>query len=58
MLTGYGPFRDHKINASWEAVKVVQQIWDKKEVFKILILCRAKEDLVTFDFSKTNACMC
>ena len=38
-LTGYGPFTSkakdktpivHSVNASWEAVKEVQKIWDHK----------------------------
>ena len=29
VVTGYGPFGDHKINASWEAVKQLKDLWDK-----------------------------
>ena len=28
VVTGYGPFGDHKINASWEAVKRFKDLWD------------------------------
>lgn len=29
VVTGYGPFGDHKINASWEAVKQLKDLWEK-----------------------------
>ena len=28
VVTGYGPFGDHKVNASWEAVKHLKELWD------------------------------
>ena len=28
VVTGYGPFGDHKINASWEAVKRLKELWN------------------------------
>ena len=28
VVTGYGPFGEHKINASWEAVKRLKDLWN------------------------------
>ncbi len=28
VLTGFGPFSGHPINASWEAVKIVRDSWN------------------------------
>ena len=34
VLTGFGPFGSHKINASWEAVSFIrdQKLWTNNEV--------------------------
>ena len=32
ILTGYGPFRGHDINASWESVKIVPSLWKNDDV--------------------------
>ena len=29
VVTGYGPFGNHTVNASWEAVKRLKQLWEK-----------------------------
>lgn len=35
ILTGFGPFGDHKINASWQSVKLIPEIWKSED--KIVI---------------------
>ena len=30
VVTGYGPFGDHKVNASWEAVKSLKELWNNE----------------------------
>ena len=32
VVTGYGPFEGHPVNASWEAVKELSKIWDSEKV--------------------------
>jgi hypothetical protein len=35
VLTGYGPFGGHKVNTSWQAVKIVRDsLWDNGKVKK------------------------
>ena len=29
VVTGYGPFGNHTVNASWEAVKRLKKLWEK-----------------------------
>ena len=45
VITGYGPFGDHKINASWEAVKKLPNLWSesqyKKEVSRGRVVTNA-----------------
>ena len=31
VVTGYGPFGDHKVNASWEAVKRLKNLWNEDQ---------------------------
>ena len=31
VVTGYGPFGDHKVNASWEAVKRLKNLWNEEQ---------------------------
>ena len=31
VVTGYGPFGEHKINASWEAVKRLKDLWKENQ---------------------------
>ena len=32
LLTGFGPFHDHPVNASWEIVKEIKQLWSNEVV--------------------------
>ena len=49
ILTGYGPFRGHDINASWESVKIVPSLWKNDEV-EIVI----EEIPVQYEFVQTQ----
>ena len=31
VVTGYGPFGDHKVNASWQAVKRMKELWNEDQ---------------------------
>lgn len=31
LVTGFGPFKEHKVNASWEAVKLLEKLFDSWE---------------------------
>jgi len=33
LVTGFGPFDKHVVNASWEAVKELQKLWAKSKEF-------------------------
>lgn len=47
LVTGFGPFRDHKINASWEAVKLLPDNINGYNIVK-------KEISVTYYDVETN----
>lgn len=41
LVTGFGPFDKHMVNASWEAVKELQKLWiDSKEFSDIKLIIR------------------
>ena len=39
VVTGYGPFGDHKVNASWEAVKRLKELWNNENSEVIFRSC-------------------
>ena len=40
VVTGYGPFGDHKVNASWQAVKRLKELWNEdQENKKVVLTC-------------------
>ena len=49
ILTGFGPFRGHDINASWESVKLVPNLWKNDEI-EIVI----EEIPVQYEFIQTQ----
>ena len=50
VITGYGPFGDHKTNASWEAVKKLPDLWSESQ-------CK-KDVSRRIDVIKLNALRC
>ena len=49
ILTGFGPFRGHDINASWESVKLVPELWENDK-YEIII----EEIPVQYEFVETK----
>ena len=49
ILTGFGPFRGHDINASWESVKLIPELWENDK-FEIII----EEIPVQYEFVETK----
>jgi len=51
IVTGFGPFGDHKINASWETVKLLPSL-NIEEEFGVKLIIR--EIPVTYDYIAEN----
>ena len=49
VVTGFGPFAGHDINASWETVKLIPGLWDHEE-FDVII----DEIPVSYEFVKSQ----
>merc|ERR1712130_2007 len=49
VVTGYGPFGKHKVNASWEAVKRLKDLWNEEQGNKEVTLI-TEEIPVSYDF--------
>ena len=45
IITGFGPFGEHKINASWESVKLLPTLWNHSSVNLVI-----EEIPVQYDF--------
>ena len=41
LLTGFGPFRGHPVNASWEAVKELRETWTDEDAAQVRVLRQA-----------------
>ncbi|CAL1688542.1 unnamed protein product [Lasius platythorax] len=53
LVTGFGPFDKHVVNASWEAVKELQKLWiDSKEFSDIELI--TKEIPVSYSYVSTQ----
>lgn len=53
LVTGFGPFDKHLVNASWEAVKELQKLWADSEEFADVTLI-AKEIPVSYGYVSTR----
>ena len=51
IVTGFGPFGDHKINASWETVKLLPSL-NIEEAFGVKLIIH--EIPVTYDYVTEN----
>lgn len=49
LVTGFGPFKTHVVNASWEAVKELQKLWENSVEFSDVKLI-AEEVPVSYDY--------
>ena len=49
ILTGFGPFGSHEINASWESAKLVPDLW-KNDKFELVV----EEIPVQYEFVQTK----
>ena len=49
IVTGFGPFGEHKINASWESVKLLPKLWNHDSIDLVI-----DEIPVKYDFVQKN----
>lgn len=52
LVTGFGPFNKHAVNASWEAVKELQKMWVESKEFPGVELI-TEEIPVSYDYVST-----
>lgn len=53
LVTGFGPFKKYVVNASWEAVKELQKLWENSVEFSDVKLV-AEEIPVSYDHVSTH----
>lgn len=52
LITGFGPFNNHIVNASWEAVKELSKLWPQSELCNIELI--TKQIPVSYEYVSTE----
>ncbi|XP_046824318.1 pyroglutamyl-peptidase 1 isoform X2 [Vespa crabro] len=52
LITGFGPFGNHIVNASWEAVKELSKLWPQSELCNIQLI--TKQIPVSYEYVSTE----